>query len=121
MDKSTEKGEWPLNLPIYIRLFGGTNGGLSTNRHKPGNLVCAIDVTSQVPYLKGYPDFIARNVSRFTLELGALFHLGKSLPKGIVNTDPDYKMMIGIKGVITRNYLVKVFMILRRYSICGIK
>lgn len=92
VDKLSEyakKGLYPVTYAIYIRMFGGTNGGLSTSEHQPGKAVCGFDIVSD-PSVPGYAAF-KQEVQQFFIErLKARPHWGKSVPM-----DVDYEAMYG--------------------------
>ena len=54
MDKYRAKGSYPVSFAIYIRMFKGTNGGLSTSSHQTSDeYIAAIDIVTN-PKSSGY-------------------------------------------------------------------
>lgn len=90
LSKYANNGEYPILDAIYIRLFNGTNGGLSTSSHDEGKLVCGLDMVSSngVP---GYEDF-KREMKEYFINgpLQSKPHWGKYVP-----ADVDYEKMYG--------------------------
>jgi hypothetical protein len=82
--------QYPITDGIYLRLFKGTSGGLSTSTLKNKNYICGLDVVSSNGIL-GYDEFKKQMKEYFINgELVAKPHWGKYVP-----LDVDYKKMYG--------------------------
>lgn len=92
LSQYASREEYPLTDAVYLRLFSGTSGGLSTSSHGPGQRVCGLDMVS----CSGIESY-----SRFRDEMADFFvngplhakpHWGKYLPLNI-----DYPALYGEK------------------------
>ncbi|VVC77246.1 putative xylitol oxidase [Aquicella siphonis] len=82
--------QYPLVDAVYLRLFTGTNGGLSTSAHEKGQYVCGLDMVSGNG-IAGYAEF-KQNMADYFMRgpLHAKPHWGKYVP-----TDVDYRKIYG--------------------------
>src|SRR5579872_2506309 len=79
LDDYARQKKYPVIDAIYLRLFKGTNGGLSTSATKEGEHVCGFDIVSNAN-IPGYAAFKAEMEQFFSEELGARPHWGKTVP-----------------------------------------
>lgn len=79
---SAREGFYPVSYAVYVRLFAGTNGGLSTSLHQENKKVCGLDIVS-TQKLKGYTEFKDRMMNYFFNELKGKPHWGKYIPEQI--------------------------------------
>ncbi|CAF4879220.1 unnamed protein product [Rotaria sp. Silwood1] len=104
LEKYRAKGYYPVSFAIYIRMFKGTNGGLSTSSHQQDEYIAAIDIVTdprtphyQLPPKKrknDQPNKFKEDIQQYfmdpTNKLHAKPHWGKTLP-----AKADYAMMYG--------------------------
>lgn len=82
--------QYPLVDAVYLRLFTGTNGGLSTSAHNKGKYVCGLDMVSNIN-IPGYAEFKELMADYFMNgNLKAKPHWGKYVPHEI-----DYRQLYG--------------------------
>lgn len=87
--EQADKGEFPITYAAYVRVFEGTNGGLSTAAHAQGKKVCGFDVVSS-PCLPGFEELRDYMVNYLIKTYNAKLHWGKYVPEDI-----DYEKMYG--------------------------
>ncbi len=84
-----KKNLFPVIDAIYLRLFSGTSGGLSSSPRKKDEYICALDIVSS-DNTPGYKNFKKDTEKFFSEELEAKPHWGKTIP-----LDKDYAAMYG--------------------------
>lgn len=84
--------QYPIVDAIYLRLFKGTNGGLSSSPHTDNTYVCGLDMVTSNG-IKGYQEF-KNEMSNFFINgpLKSKPHWGKYLPESV-----DYAKLYGDK------------------------
>ena len=80
LDTFAKQKKYPITGPTYLRVFTGTNGGLSTSAHDPNHHTCGFDFVSS-PGMPHYEAFRSSMDEFFIKELKAKPHWGKYLPK----------------------------------------
>ena len=75
------RGEFPVNLAIYVRVFAGTNGGLSTSATNRGEVIVAIEMATSAA-TRSWPSFRLHIENYFRSQIArSKFHLGKYIPQ----------------------------------------
>lgn len=89
LTEAAKNHKYPLIDAVYLRMISGTNGGLSTSQHKPGQHICGLDMVSSNG-IDGYDEFKQVMEQYFINEVKAKPHWGKYVP-----TNLDYAAMYG--------------------------
>lgn len=90
LSKYAQSGMYPVLDAVYLRLFSGTNGGMSTSSHSEGKVVCGLDMVSSNG-IPGYSEF-KRDMEDYFINgpLKSKPHWGKYVPSEV-----DYEEMYG--------------------------
>lgn len=90
LSKYAQSGMYPVLDAVYLRLFSGTNGGMSTSSHSDGKVVCGLDMVSSNG-IPGYDEF-KREMEDYFINgpLKSKPHWGKYVPSEV-----DYEDMYG--------------------------
>ncbi|RDI43802.1 FAD-binding protein [Aquicella lusitana] len=81
--------QYPVTYAAYLRLFQGTNGGLSTSIHGANKHICGFDIVSS-PGMPGFESFREKMNEFFFHQLNAKPHWGKYVPE-----EMDYEKIYG--------------------------
>ncbi|CAF1542698.1 unnamed protein product [Rotaria sordida] len=85
---------YPVSFAVYIRMFKGTNGGLSTSSHQPDEYIAAIDIVTDPKSIyyqllpkereEGKPNKFKEDIQEYFMDPNNKFyakpHWGKTLP-----------------------------------------